>query len=82
VAELLDDLATVPSLHGAACTSHRALFDACLARGRPGDAVTRAVQVCAGCPVLLACARWVAELPPNQRPYGVVGGKFRGQRTR
>jgi hypothetical protein len=29
VAELLDALATTPDLHGAACTEHRDLFDAC-----------------------------------------------------
>ena len=78
VAEMLDAL-TGPNLHGAACADHRDLFDACFTRKAGPATYARAVEICAGCPVLTQCAAWVTDLPPRQRPFGVTGGVFRRQ---
>src|SRR6516162_2994756 len=80
VAEVLDALATTPNLHGAACTNHRELFDATVARRHPRDR-TQAIAICAGCPALTACAAWVTCLPPHRRPNGVIAGRYWAQRA-
>jgi hypothetical protein len=79
LADLLDALASGPNLHGAACTTHRDLFDACLVRSAGPDSYAAAAAICDRCPVLAQCAAWVATLPPRARPFGVTAGVFRRQ---
>jgi hypothetical protein len=74
VAELLDDLCTVPLLPGAACKGRTDVFDD-LARA------TEALQICAGCPALAACRDWLESTSykptpvrvPRRQPPGVEG---------
>jgi WhiB family redox-sensing transcriptional regulator len=68
VHELLDDLAHLPRLPGAACVQHRDIFDAARdAHGR--DCATRntAAGICADCPALAACRSWLHSLAPGAR---------------
>lgn len=80
VAALLADLASSPSLHGAACANvfTRTVFDAAAATRRHGRQVPpehqAALAVSEACPVLAECRAWVEGLPPDERPGGVVGG--------
>ncbi len=74
VAEVLDELAhDIPNLPGAACRGHAELFDVA---GRDDPAVERAQAVCAACPALRDCRRWLAGLPRLVRPCGVVAGRY------
>jgi hypothetical protein len=74
IAELLDTLAhDIPNLPGASCRGHAELFDVA---GRHDPAVERAKAVCASCPVLGDCRRWLASLPRLARPCGVVAGRY------
>ena len=79
-AALMADILTgVPRLDGAACVSRWHLFD-------PADAFEDAAQVeyrhgaavvlCRECPCLSLFESWVASLPANRRPGGVVAGQF------
>jgi hypothetical protein len=74
--DLLHTLATTPDLPGAACTSHRDVFDACTDR-RARFTYRRAIRICAACPVLLQCSAWISSLPPAERPFGVTAGRIR-----
>jgi hypothetical protein len=75
VAELLDELTHgIPDLRGAACRGHAALFD--VADRHDTQAIARAQAVCASCPVLRDCRRWLASLPRPARPFGVVAGRY------
>ena len=73
---LLDEMDGV-SLPGAACVGRWSLFDP-PARGEPPATTrqrhTQALAICAACPALDRCKDWVDQLPPNQRPPGVVAG--------
>lgn len=77
-AELLDAIArSVLKLPGAACRDHRELFDRTAARGRDITAArTQALQICAGCPALAACQRWISSLDEHERPRGIVAGQL------
>jgi hypothetical protein len=74
ITDLVTMMTTTPDLPGAACVDERATFDAVL---EDATDVGRAVRICARCPALAACSRWVASLPPLQRPGGVTGGLIR-----
>ncbi len=83
IAQLLGTVITTPDLPGAACVEHREIFDACTDRqaGRAYDGVyAQAIRVCAGCPALEDCRRWITGLPMNQRPHGVTAGLVRRSR--
>ena len=80
VAELIATVITTPDLPGAACVDDRDTFDAATDRqaGRAYSGIyDQATKVCARCPALSDCRRWVTGLPMNQRPYGVTGGLVR-----
>ena len=40
-----------------------------------------AVACCRGCPVHTQCAAWLAALPDDQRPVGVVAGLTLGRKN-
>ena len=71
-----------PDLYGASCATAgvRELFDAVLERGTARSAAVLAVRICARCPVLEDCGRWVASLPADERPAGVIAGVWIGAR--
>jgi hypothetical protein len=79
--DLLHTLATTPNLPGAACVSHRDVFDARTDR-RAQFTNRRAIRICAGCPVLLECSAWISSLPLSERPFGVTAGRIRQQQQR
>jgi Transcription factor WhiB len=75
IAELLDTLAhDIPNLPGAACRGHAELFD--VADRHDTQGIARAQAVCASCPALRDCRRWLAGLPRLARPCGVVAGRY------
>lgn len=81
--DLLAALTGVPDLPGARCKGHAALFDP----ARQGEDVPQvehrhrvAVQTCADCPALTACAAWVDSLRPRDRPPGVIAATIRRER--
>lgn len=86
LAELLDDLAAVPSLRDAACRGHSELFDATIpgsgTREQVAQAQQLALQICRTCPALPGCRRWVDSLPAWKRPPGVVAGRRNARRPR
>lgn len=65
------------SLPGAACTGRWELFDP-PTRGEPPATTrhrhTQALALCHTCPALDRCRDWLDQLPPNQKPAGVVAG--------
>jgi hypothetical protein len=84
----LDALADVlaPLMDGAACVDERELFDATINGSRGShDAVSlariQAMQVCESCAALGDCRTWYDSLRPDQRPYGVVGGRLSSRRV-
>lgn len=78
--QLLAELAAgIPDLPGAACRGRHQLFDPPgegVLRDEPAEVARRqaAITICNRCPVLDACAVWVASLPRRQRPVGVIAG--------
>jgi hypothetical protein len=75
-AELIDAITrTVPRLPGARCRNHRDLFDRTAIRGAGMNKARReALEICAGCPALLQCRRWINGLEPDAKPRGVIAG--------
>ncbi len=79
--ELLQLAATAPPLPGARCRGRWELFDATVSVGRNGDPEdldyvrNAALRLCHQCPSLDACSAWLASLPVNGRPLGVVAGQ-------
>jgi hypothetical protein len=73
---LLSAIRAAPDLTGARCTGRSQLFDEQphTAKGELNE--RRAIRCCRHCPVLAACATWLAALPPNQRPPGVIAGQI------
>ena len=62
-----------PELPGAACKGQHRIFDPRLHSDPDRERMQRrALCLCRHCPALCACASWLATLPPNQRPLGVV----------
>jgi hypothetical protein len=83
IADLIATVVTTPNLPGAACVAEREPFDACIdpPAGRAhDDGYARAIQVCARCPALQDCRRWVTSLPMSRRPHGVTAGLIRRAR--
>ena len=76
--DLLHTLRDTPNLPGAACVTHRDIFDACTDR-RARTAYRHAIDICVGCPVLAQCSAWISSLPPSQRPFEVTAGRIRQQ---
>jgi hypothetical protein len=76
--DLLHTLAGTPNLPGAACVTHRDIFDACTHRGAH-RIYRHAIDICAGCPVLAQCSAWITSLPLSQRPFGVTAGRIHQQ---
>ena len=83
IAELFDALSLAPSLPGAKCKGHAAVFDAAatvlhgpvnMRRAR-----AEALALCRSCGALDACRRWLDELPADERPRGVVAGRLNGR---
>lgn len=76
---LVGILGGVPALPGAACRDHVALFD----RAADGDRVAaqQAIEICRRCPVLGACAQWIADAYPRRPPPGVWAARFQSTRT-
>jgi hypothetical protein len=73
-------LAGVPALPGAACRGHAGLFDAAADGDR--DAAQEAAEICRRCPVLEACAQWIARAHPQRPPPGVWAGRYQSTRQR
>ncbi len=84
---LMAALALAPNLPGARCAGRHKLFDATIEGTRTGpdievaQARAEALRLCAGCPELGPCGRWLAALPKSQRPAGVVAGQLLGVRV-
>ena len=80
LAALLDAIGTAVCLPGARCRGRHTLFDP-PAPGEDFDTVTarhdQALGLCSRCPALTRCAEWGDNLPPRQRPHGVVAGTVR-----
>jgi hypothetical protein len=79
--QLLRVMTGTPNLPGAACVTHRDIFDACTDR-RARFAYRHAIHICTGCPVLAQCSAWITSLPPSQPPFGVTAGRIRQQQRR
>jgi len=79
IADLLLSLAGSPALPGARCRGRHTLFDE---RGpdEPDEVAaqrhSQALGLCERCPALDRCRDWLEELPPRQRPPGVVAGQL------
>lgn len=76
---LFDALGIIPSLPGAKCRGRDRLFD----EAQPNedeDTVDQrhaeALTLCCQCPALERCTDWLLDLPPGQRPTGVVAGRL------
>lgn len=70
-------LTGVPALPRAACRGQHHLFDPAGHNESPESVTQRhslAVAVCATCPELAACRRWLNSLPARARPPGVTAG--------
>ena len=85
VAELLADLAAVvPPLRGCACRGRAELFDRTISGAAPRaqllQARHEALALCGSCDALPACRRWVAAIPADRRPAGVVAGQISSPR--
>ena len=69
-----------PCLPGAKCRGRHALFDP-PALGEPANVVEArhdlALGLCEYCPALSRCRDWLASLPPQRRPVGVIAGTVR-----
>jgi hypothetical protein len=64
-----------PTLPGALCRNRSELFDPVSQTNPDHDHIEGvAIHLCHQCPALTDCARWLATLPPTQRPLGVVAG--------
>jgi hypothetical protein len=79
IGALLNDLAAVPSLPGAACRSEREVFDrtvpGAVSRSEAAQARRAAKKICAACPCLQACTAWVDGLEPFSRPLSITAGR-------
>lgn len=76
--ELVGQLASIPTLPGARCRGHHALFDGSSWDEDPAVRQARhsaALAICTRCPALALCADWLDSLPKSQRPLGVVAGR-------
>lgn len=78
--EFLASLAAAcPPLPGARCRGHAELFDRTNGKSQATDtreARAAALALCQACPALHACREWVDNLPPDERPAGVVAGQI------
>jgi len=81
----LDDLVIAlggaPSLPGARCRGRHRLFDPAAEHESILTVQARHAQalgLCEHCPALTRRQEWVATLPANQRPRGVVAGTIGG----
>jgi hypothetical protein len=67
--------ATMPRLPNPAWKGRPELFDWHPLSDPPREAdLEAALQLCAHCPALVLCRRWVNSLKPWERPVGVVAG--------
>jgi hypothetical protein len=79
--DLLSTLKGAPALPNASCRDRTDLFDRTIASeaGRVTSEILQArkdaLSVCAGCPELEPCRRYLDALPPRHRPRGVVAGR-------
>lgn len=86
--DLLGALRRVPYLPRARCTRRWRLFDQTIFEGNgkpPHDTLLArriALAECAACAELEPCRKWLAQLPPQQRPSGVVAGRVIQRRTK
>jgi hypothetical protein len=80
VLELLSEiLRGSPSLPGALCRDWPTVFDSTDSARDPETrdyATATAIRLCKACPALEACQAWLANLPPAQRPPGVLAGQI------
>lgn len=79
LSDLVGALAGVPLLEGAACRGEAWMADLDIRSSR--EEIDAAIEVCLGCPALVACSSWVDELPADQRPVGVVAGRWLDHRA-
>lgn len=83
LADVLLSLAGSPALPGARCRGRHTLFDE---RGpdEPAEVAaqrhSQALTLCQRCPALDRCTAWIEELPPRQRPPGVVAAQLRAHK--
>lgn len=81
-------LGGIPVLPGAACKGYSRVFDEPPAPsvdpdpGATAERIAFALRACQECPALGLCRQWVASLPANQRPPGVVAGEIRLPKSR
>jgi hypothetical protein len=75
---VLEFVATMPALPGAACVGDPELFFVDEYRGYPA-AVRAAKDICAECPALKACRDWVLD-HPQLAPFGVWAGLTAAER--
>jgi WhiB family transcriptional regulator, redox-sensing transcriptional regulator len=69
-------LAHIPNLTGAACAGRWELFDLQpFPRADRAMREAQALTLCAHCPALLECKRWLDSMPPSVQPYGVIAGR-------
>ncbi|WP_179964995.1 helix-turn-helix domain-containing protein [Mycolicibacterium sarraceniae] len=66
--------AACPPLPGARCRDQVDLFDRTAAKDQAAS--TAALALCRACPAREACRAWFDNLPPDQRPIGVVAGQI------
>jgi hypothetical protein len=71
---LLAAIRPAPDLPRANCRNRSRLFDEQPHSANGERNERRALHLCARCEELPRCARWLATLPPNARPLGVVAG--------
>ncbi|MBN7411169.1 hypothetical protein [Mycobacteroides abscessus] len=66
-------IAYAPRLPGALCRGKSEIFDV---EDATDPRAQQALELCARCPALAACAAWIDGLPPTLRPAGVVAGRL------
>lgn len=67
---------TTPALPGARCVASPALFDPASESDEHAFATDAAKRLCATCPALADCRRWLDGMAPGDRPSGVVAGTY------
>lgn len=75
---LIEPSLAPPVLDGALCRGRHELFDGVRLREPAGEAKARhaaALELCGRCPAFEACSTWLAGLPADHRPGGVVAGR-------
>lgn len=71
---IIAEIAGTPNLPGASCKGHADVFDQAMGTSKPAQREAR--RICRTCPAKPRCAKWLASLPAQARPVGVVAGRL------